>query len=518
MTINGFKKFKQFQMEFNENLNIIVGENEAGKSTILEAIKVVLNQQYRTSDKSILAELFNRENIDIFIKNPSIKTLPSIQINIQLELDPKHKNSEFFYGQLDEKTEGFGVIFECSFDEELGYGLDGEIKKGKIPYEYYSLSWKTYAGHSYQTIRRPFGFLFIDTSNSDTNSSFNYYNKTLFVNSFDDSAKAAIKNKFRDKLISSFTELDLPPINENRKFGIDSKKVILENILSVFEDDIPLENKGSGMESLIKTQIALDKNSTHLDVILMEEPENHLSFQNLLKMLETIEKQQEKSQIIIATHSNMIASRLNLRNVIWIENGYAKSLSQVDEQVATFFTKADNNSFLQLLLSKKAVLVEGATEYLLLPYLYKKEYGKTMEEMGITVISCNGISYKNYLSIIDETNKKIAVITDNDHKQEKIDLAEKYNKEHMSKQIFMGKDTEQEWTWEASIYLKNQKVLDECIKVRKNSKYLYYGIDYGQVLGKMLNNKVDIAYQMITNDKTYVMPDYVKDAFEWINK
>ena len=65
---------------------------------------------------------------------------------------------------------------------------------------------------------------------------------------------------------------------------------------------------------------------------------------------------------------------------------------------------------------------------------------------------------------------------------------------------------------------KNQKVLDECIKVRKNSKYLYYGIDYGQVLGKMLNNKVDIAYQMITNDKTYVMPDYVKDAFEWINK
>ena len=338
------------------------------------------------------------------------------------------------------------------------------------------------------------------------------------MNSFDDSVKAAIKNKFRDKLISSFTELDLPPINENRKFGIDSKKVILENILSVFEDDIPLENKGSGMESLIKTQIALDKNSTHLDVILMEEPENHLSFQNLLKMLETIEKQQEKSQIIIATHSNMIASRLNLRNVIWIENGYAKSLSQVDEQVATFFTKADNNSFLQLLLSKKAVLVEGATEYLLLPYLYKKEYGKTMEEMGITVISCNGISYKNYLSIIDETNKKIAVITDNDHKQEKIDLAEKYNKEHMSKQIFMGKDTEQEWTWEASIYLKNQKVLDECIKVRKNSKYLYYGIDYGQVLGKMLNNKVDIAYQMITNDKTYVMPDYVKDAFEWINK
>lgn len=34
-------------------MNILVGENEAGKSTILDAIKTVLNQQYRNADKSI---------------------------------------------------------------------------------------------------------------------------------------------------------------------------------------------------------------------------------------------------------------------------------------------------------------------------------------------------------------------------------------------------------------------------------------------------------------------------------
>ena len=34
--INGFKKFKQFNMFFNPHMNIIVGENEAGKTTILE--------------------------------------------------------------------------------------------------------------------------------------------------------------------------------------------------------------------------------------------------------------------------------------------------------------------------------------------------------------------------------------------------------------------------------------------------------------------------------------------------
>ena len=90
--------------------------------------------------------------------------------------------------------------------------------------------------------------------------------------------RTAAKNSFRDGLKNAFAQLNLSPINENKVFGIDHKKVILENIISVFENDISLENKGSGMENLIKTQIALDKASSHLDVILMEEPENRLSF------------------------------------------------------------------------------------------------------------------------------------------------------------------------------------------------------------------------------------------------
>lgn len=226
ITIKGFKKFQSFNMNFNEHLNILVGENESGKSTLLEAIKVVLNQQYRTTDKSILAELFNRDDIKKFQLNPSIKTLPFIQINLKLELDSKHKNTEFFYGQLDKSTEGFGIVFDCKFDEELGYGLESEIEAGKVPYEYYSLSWKTYAGNTYQTIKRPFGFLFIDTSNVDTHSSFNYYNKTLFINSYDDSMRTAAKNSFRDGLKNALAQLNLSPINENKVFGIDHKKVI----------------------------------------------------------------------------------------------------------------------------------------------------------------------------------------------------------------------------------------------------------------------------------------------------
>ena len=64
--IVGFKKFKNFEMDFNEGMNILVGENEAGKSTILEAIEIVLNQKYKTTEKAALQELFNVENISEF--------------------------------------------------------------------------------------------------------------------------------------------------------------------------------------------------------------------------------------------------------------------------------------------------------------------------------------------------------------------------------------------------------------------------------------------------------------------
>lgn len=42
--IEGFKKFVNIDVPFNEHTNILVGENEASKSAILEAIKIYTNK------------------------------------------------------------------------------------------------------------------------------------------------------------------------------------------------------------------------------------------------------------------------------------------------------------------------------------------------------------------------------------------------------------------------------------------------------------------------------------------
>ena len=80
----GFRKFKDTTITFNEHLNIIVGENEAGKSTVVEAIEIVINQLYKNADKSIIKELINIEDYNDFKKHPSIENLPKIYIEVVL--------------------------------------------------------------------------------------------------------------------------------------------------------------------------------------------------------------------------------------------------------------------------------------------------------------------------------------------------------------------------------------------------------------------------------------------------
>ena len=518
--IEGFKKFKELDVEFNEHINIFVGENEAGKSTILEAIKIVLNQLYRNADKSILKDLFNSEIVEKFKDNPSMKSLPRILIEIEFDLDPKAKNAEYFFGELygDQKSqeEKYGISFECLFDEVLGSELNAEIESGKIPYEYYSLSWKTFGNKPYQNIKKPLNFLSIDISGKDSTSSFNYFNKALFASRINDEKKVNAKYQFREKVENSFDQIGLEPIDQNRKFGVDTKKIPLETILSVYDNGIALENHGSGMECLIKTHIALDKKSG-LNVILMEEPENHLCFSNLRKMLSEIVIQQDSSQLIITTHSNMIASHLNLNNVLWVANDQVESLKNVNPNDAAFFVKSDHNSFLQLLLSKKVFLVEGATECLLLPKFYEQETGRIIEKDGVSVISCGGISYKRYLSIAETTKKKVAVITDNDGEQNRITESSVYNSSHENQHIFMGA-TVDEWTWEASVYALNQVILNPMINPEPDAQYLFHGQNYGPYLGKMLKNKAEFAYQMLNSKQIFKVPQYVKDAIAWLSR
>ncbi len=63
--IDGFKRLNDFTFQLNEMLNVIVGDNETGKTSVLEAITLVLTRQYdgRTIDYALDPYLFNAATV-----------------------------------------------------------------------------------------------------------------------------------------------------------------------------------------------------------------------------------------------------------------------------------------------------------------------------------------------------------------------------------------------------------------------------------------------------------------------
>lgn len=519
MRIIGFKKFKDTKIKFNEHINIIVGENEAGKSSILEAIDIVINQLYKNSDKSIIGDLINKDNLEEFKKNPTIDKLPKIYIELELELPNEYiKNIEYKgleYLDSDQNLKS-GIIFKCEIDKESENEVASFISNGKIPYEYYSMQWRTFAGAPYKSIQKPIKYLSINTANMESNNSFNYYNKTLFNNKYNSEKRMNIKTQYISKienLLNNIEEMD--DIDEKRKFGINTKKVILENIITILEEGISIENKGKGIENLIKTQMALEKNSNN-DIISIEEPENHLSHTNLKKMIKLIEKNEEGSQIILTTHNSLIVSSLDLRNVIFLNDAKSVLLNDLDEKVSNYFLKSDNNKLMEFILSKKVILVEGNTEYMLIPNFYKRIYNRDIELDNIYIISAAGLGYKNYIEIAKKLNKKLGVLTDNDKKQEKIEEIQKFNTKNDKIKIFTDEELDR-WTIEVCLYKENKDKIDKILDIDPKANYLFHGVDYGKEIGKMLNNKTEIAYKLL-EVTDIIIPNYIKEAMEWIRK
>lgn len=519
--IHGFKKFEHFEMTFCPGINILIGENEAGKSTILQAIQLVINQTYRISDKSILMDLFSRKNIDAFLHSPSIETLPRITIELEFHLESQSKNAQWFFGEnyqgfRDGDDPKFGIRFVCEFDKELGSAVIDEVQHGQIPIEYYTLRWTTFAGNVYQSLRKPLEFLTIDTTEGGPSAAFNAFTRALFTASCDEPTRLKAKNEFRNRLRTEFEQINMPALSSGRRFDLDEKKISFESILAVRENAILLENKGRGMECFIKTQIALDKRGTNIDVVTLEEPENHLSYVNLRKMIQEISRKTDECQLIIATHSDMIATRLGINNIQWISDDRSpRKFDDVEDADAKFFKKTDNSNLLDFILARKVILVEGPTEYLLVPYLYQRETGRTLEEDEITVISCGGIRFKRYLGIAKNLKKKVAVLTDNDGKQDRVEKYAQLNGPNSLHRIFTGKTISLP-NWEACLFAANKETITKAFSIIWPDETCDVDSEE-RILKLMSEEKVETAYKMVELGLDLEPPQYLQEAIQWLN-
>ena len=243
-------------------------------------------------------------------------------------------------------------------------------------------------------------------------------------------------------------------------------------------------------------------------IILLEEPENHLSHTNMKKLIQKITDTVPK-QVFITTHNSLISTRLNLKKAIMLNSGSSNSisLSSVPESTAKFFMKAPDNNVLEFILSPKTILVEGDAEFILMEKFIQRVTGSTGSELGLHVISVGGTSFKRYFDIAKELNLKVVAIRDNDGDYEKNckDLYTEYDENNIM--IFADSDNERS-TFEICVYKDNFTICDELFGVRRVSLSVQ---DY------MLKNKAEAALELLEKKSdSMIIPAYIQEAILWI--
>jgi predicted ATP-dependent endonuclease of OLD family len=317
------------------------------------------------------------------------------------------------------------------------------------------------------------------------------------------------KLKFKEKVLKCLNDR----ISKGRyEFSIkNNTKFNLETDLTITEDDVDLQNRGKGRQCFIKTEFALQKNEDELDIILLEEPENHLSHINMLKLIERLNESQNK-QLFIATHNNLISARLDLRNSILLNSSSEKPivLEELSEETAKFFVKSSYNNILEFILSSRVILVEGDTEYILLEKFFELETGEKPNLSDIHIISAGGKRFKRYMEVANLLKIKTAVITDNDkdYQNKCVDNYTSYNSENVK--VFYETDNDI-YTFEISLYNNNKEICDEIFreKLKKNKDVKQY----------ILNNKTECALELLDKKgDELTVPEYIKESIKWLRE
>lgn len=441
--IENFKCFSGgFKLNLNKSVNILVGNNEAGKSTIIEAIHLaltgLLNGKYLRNE--LTQYVFNVDVLNQYItelNNNGTPTPPHILIEIYMEGDDI---AELEGTWNSEKSKSAGISLKIHFDDKYQKEYEDLITAGGVktlPIEYYSITWSSFAQDESITARKiPIKSAFIDSSNSRTQNGSDIYIARIIKEFLESNEIVEISQAHRKMKETFMGEEAVKKINDkigttakisdkNVKLSVElSSKNAWESTLMTYLDDIPFHFIGKGEQCIIKTKLALSHNKAkEANLLLLEEPENHLSYSKLNQLLNDIKQDNTSKQIIISTHSSYVANKLGLENLILLNERKTLNLSDLTSDTYDFFKKLAGYDTLRLLLCCKAILVEGDSDELIVQKAYIKSKGQLPIENGIDVISV-GMSFLRFLEIAEKVSKPVCVVTDNDGNVEA--LKEKY--------------------------------------------------------------------------------------------
>lgn len=433
LIIKNYKRCKNFTLKCNPSMNILVGDNECGKSTILEALNLVLTRRLngRIVDAELTPHLFHTDSVAEFVGSVKAKkplAPPKIVIEAYLDDDPalatlKGKNNE-----AGENAAGIRIEIVFNDDYRLEYTklLEDPDSVATVPVEYFRVSWTSFAGNA--ITRNPLVRVsYVDATTIRLQSGSDYYLHGMITDGLETKSRVGLALAFRQMKETFAKQPAIETINAKlgTKKGILSAKDVTvamdmtqrgswETSLTPHLGDVPYSQAGKGEQNALKIMFALDARADAANVVLIEEPENHLSFSSLTILLARIAERCTGKQVFITTHSAYVLNKLGLSHVVLLHDGDAAFLTDLAVATQSYFQKLSGYDTLRLILAKRSILVEGPSDELVVQKAYLLRHGKLPTADGIDVINVRGLSFPRFLDIAGLLKIDVSVVTDND--------------------------------------------------------------------------------------------------------
>ncbi len=572
INIKSYRCIQNLTIEFHKGVNIFIGENNTGKTAILDAIRLCLGFGLERRELYFQRDDFHIDNTgaqnDTSEFHLTFSDLTSREQGIFIEMlsIPKEGNPEL----------NFHVRF--TYDREKDrlrpeyWG--GDVEGQDIPRQILELLYYTHLGALRDSTRdlspskgNRISQLFLKlVANEEKRQELSTNMNMSIKNASDwrellDEGKVKI-TKHLEKVVLrddehnieiDFVESTFRKIVENLKIYIPIPKLEdtgTDEEGSEEEDRIifNISQNGLGYNNLIYASTVLgdllERRAREPDsfiALLIEEPEAHLhpQWQNILfRYLQEIETL--GIQVIITSHSPTITAKTNLDSLIVL----TKSNGNIDSTpLRKIEILAKHKKYLQrfldvtkcqLFFAKSVILVEGISESILMPS-FAKIMGNSydLEKNAVEVVNINGVAFEPFANLFNNENQskrvniRCSIVTDDDRTEAGISSRAKKALELKGGMVdvFLTKKT-----FEFEMYLENESMIKTAYsELHTQTSFNFVGQNIEEraeqfldilnknkdkaIFAQHLANKIEDDHEYRSN---FSLPEYIEKAIKWV--
>ena len=441
ISIRNFRIFDDFSLTLNRGLNVLVGENDSGKTAFVDAIRYTLGTN--TSEKTYVTSTdFHADSKELGI------TLKFVKLDAFAHVFLEHLTYEEISGGQREAVLYVTLHASYSDKERRGYPvIKTEFKSGKdgngiaLESEIRSFLASTYlkplrdAGEELSSGRGSRLSQILGSSNEFNNTTaideiltlIATTNTTLLLEDKPiNKTSKTIQDNYLHKLIFDADKeslkaiIDIAGIKNIESLNSTEKRRYLRNVLETLNLSLSEKNysHGLGYQNILFMAAELllleQEKSLEFSLLLIEEPEAHIHPQLQMKLLSFLKDIVQSPtnangiQCILTTHSPNISSSASPEEVIIMCKGTAHSLKKeetlLEDVNYLFLQKFLDVTKANLFFSRGVILVEGASENILVPTLAKL-LKRPLESFAVSIVNIGNTGWKHFAKLFIKNGK-----------------------------------------------------------------------------------------------------------------